>query len=206
LDEVSDPNTINGKASAPGTVALLVETEAGRFPSLQAAVNETRAAGVLTTLVARFVFVEPHIVARITAGLTGPGKDKIKADIIDALGAYIDGLDSGKPATGADLLKAIKVKDVLEAKIVEVVTWRADIGQPGTDPLVEALVAKVQTINAQDPDALRTAITEVISKDAPALLPSGRRIPDRSLVVGVDDNGQPTGQPATDGQIEAGKF
>lgn len=207
IDEVSDPNTINGKASAPGTVMLLVETEAGRFPSLQAQINETRAAGVQTTLVARFVFVEPHIVARITPGLTGPGKDKIKDDIVAALGSYIESLGSGQPALGSELLKAIKnVKDVADAKIVEVLTWRSDIGQPGTDPLVEALVVKLQTVNAQDPDALRTALHEVIDNEAPALLPSGRRIPDRSVVVGANDDGTPTGQPATDGQIEAGKF
>jgi hypothetical protein len=207
LDEVSDPNTVNGKASLPGTVTLLVQTEPGRFPSLQAAVNETRAAGVLTTLVARFVFFEPHITAKITPNLTGPGKDKIKSDIITALQSYVEALDPSAPAVGADMLKAIaQVKDVSSAKIVDVRAWRSDIGQPGTDPLVEALVASLQGVNAQDSDALRTAITGVIADDAPALLPSGRRIPDRTVIVGVGDDGKPTGQPATDGQIEAGKF
>jgi hypothetical protein len=207
LDEVSDPNTLNGKASVPGTVTLLVETEPGRFPSLQAAVDETRAAGVLTTLVARFVFFEPHITAKITPNLTGPGKDKIKNDIITALQSYVEGLGSGALAIGTDMLKAIaQVKDISSATIVDVRAWRADIGQPGTDPLVEALVAALQGINAQDADAVRTAISGVISAQAPALLPSGRRIPDRTVVVGVGDDGKPTGQTATDGQIEAGKF
>lgn len=207
LDEVSDPNTLNGKASSPGTVTLLVETETGRFPSLQAAVNETRAAGVLTTLVARFVFFEPHITVKGTPNLTGPGKDKIKNDIITALQSYVEGLAPAAPAVGADMLKAIsEVKDVSSAKIVDVRAWRADIGQPGSDPLVEALVATLQGVNAQDADALRTAISGVISAEAPALLPSGRRIPDRTVIVGVGDDGKPTGQPATDGQIESGKF
>jgi len=206
LEEVSDPNTVNGKASLPGTVTLLIETEPGRFPSLEAAVNRTRAAGVLTTLVARFVYIEPHIVARITPGLTGPGKDKIKNDVMAALGAYVEGLDSGSAATGVELLKAVKVKDIVDAKFVEVLAWRSDVGQPGTDPLVDALVIALQDVNAQDPDAVRNAIREVIDTKAPALLPSGRRIPDRSVVGGIGDDGKPTGQPATDGQIEAGKF
>ncbi len=207
LDEVSDPNTLNGKASSPGTVNLLVETEPGRFPSLQAAVNETRAAGVLTILVARFVFFEPHITAKITPNLTGPGKDKIKNDIITALQSYVEGLASGAPATGDEMLKAIEqIKDVSSTKIVDVRAWRADIGQPGSDPLVEALVASLQGVNAQDTDALRTAISGVISAEVPALLPSGRRIPDRTVIAGVGDGGKPTGQPATDGQIESGKF
>ena len=84
--------------------------------------------------------------------------------------------------------------------------WRSDIGQPGSDPLVEALVTSLQGVNAQDPDALRTAISGVISAEAPALLPSGRRIPDRTLIMGMTDDGKPAGQPATDGQIESGKF
>jgi hypothetical protein len=207
LDEVSDPNTLNGKASSPGTVNLLVNTEPGRFPSLQAAVNETRAAGVLTTLVARFVFFEPHITAKITPNLTGPGKDKIKNDIITALQSYVEGLKNEELPTGAGMLKAIaQVKDVSSSRIVDVRAWRSDIGQPGSDPLVEALVTSLQGVNAQDPDALRTAISGVISAEAPALLPSGRRIPDRTLIMGMTDDGKPAGQPATDGQIESGKF
>jgi hypothetical protein len=206
LDEISDPNTISGKASSPGTVLMLVETEPARFPSLQAAVDETRAAGVLTTLVARFVFVEPRLVAKITPGLTGAGKDKIKSDILDALGAYVDALASGAPATGAALLAAIrKVGDVLDARIVDVRVLKSDVGNENVDPLVEALVLAVQAVNAQDTEALRVAVKTVVAGEAPALLPSGRRISDRSLLVGLSDDGQPTG-PATDGQIEAGKF
>jgi hypothetical protein len=207
LDEVSDPNTLNGKASSPGTVTLLVKTETGRFPSLQAAVNETRAAGVLTTLVARFVFFEPHITAKITPNLTGPGKDKIKSDIITALQSYVEGLAPGAPAAGADMLKALsEVKDISSVKFVDIRAWRADIGQPGSDPLVEALVASLQGVNAQDADALRNAISGVISAEVPALLPSGHRIPDRTVIVGVGNDNKPTGRPATDGQIEAAKF
>ena len=208
LDEISDPNTANGKASAPGTVTLLVETEPGRFPSLQAAVDETRAAGVRTTLVAHFIFFKPRIAAKINPGITGPGKDKIKSDLIASIEGYIDGLASGAPAVGKDLLtfmKAPKVKDVQEAKIVDVLTWRSSVGQQSSDPLVEALITAVQGVNPPETDALRTAIQDVVSTVTPSLLPSGRRTPDRSVIQGADDSGKPTGQ-ATDGQIEAGKF
>lgn len=207
LDEVSDPNTLNGKASTPGTVTLLVQTETGRFPSLQAAVNETRAAGVLTTLVARFVFFTPHISAKITPNLTGAGKDKIKNDMIAALESYVEALQPSASVSGADMLKALsEVKDISSVKFIDVRAWRADIGQPGSDPLVEALVASLQGVNAQDTDALRAAISDVIAAEAPALLPSGRRIPDRTLIVGVGDDGKPTSEPVSDGQIESSKF
>src|SRR6266481_4176524 len=65
LEEITDPNSANGKVAAPGTVTLLVRTKTGRFPSLQAAVNETRAAGVQTNVVARFIYIKPKMTATI---------------------------------------------------------------------------------------------------------------------------------------------
>ncbi len=207
LDEIADPNTTNGRASAPGTVTMLVETEPARFPSLQGAVDETRAAGVLVTLVARFVFMKPRITAKITPGLTGAGKQKIQNDMIAALEAFVDALASGDPAKGQDMIDAIKkVKDVTGVVIVDVRTSRSVPGQEGSDPLVEALVPAIQSVNAQDANALRAAIKSVIDAETPALLPSGRRDPDRSVIQGLDAAGKPTGQQATDTQIETGKF
>jgi len=207
LDEIADPNTTNGRASAPGTVTMLVETEPARFPSLQGAVDETRAAGVLVTLVARFVFMKPRITAKITPGLTGAGKQKIQNDMIAALEAFVDALASGDPAKGQDMIDAIKkVKDVTGVVIVDVRTSRSVPGQEGSDPLVEALAPAIQAVNAQDANALRAAIKSVIDAETPALLPSGRRDPDRSVIQGLDAAGKPTGQQATDTQIETGKF
>jgi hypothetical protein len=179
----------------------LVETEPERFPSLRAAVEETRSAGVLTTLVARYIFFKPRLVITVSPGLTGVGKEKIIQQIIEALQAYVDGLSSGNPAEGQALLEAIKgVDDVQEAKIVDVIAWRSDIGQPGAETLVDAIVTAIKGTPPDDADALRTAISDVVSEEAPSLLPSSRRIPDRSLVQG------PSGERATDEELESGDF
>ncbi|NJD69542.1 MAG: hypothetical protein FIA90_13015 [candidate division NC10 bacterium] len=195
LAEVWDPNSPPAKQSKPGVVTLLVEAEPERFPSLTGAVHETRAAGVQATVVARYVFFKPRINVKIPPG---PGKEKIKPQIIDALQQYVDTLRAGAPAKSEDLLKAIKgVKDVSEVKIVDVMAWRSDIGQPGAETLIGALLDAVAV--AGDEAARREALTRVLTEAAPTTA-SARRIPDRSLVQGAG------GQRATDTEIEAGKF
>lgn len=215
LTEISDPNTPGGKRTSPGKVAMLVETEPARFPALVAAVNDTRAAGVQVTIAARFVFVKFRIIAKITPGLTADGKDKIKGEIIAALRQYLEGLGTGEQALGSAVLAAIahvkdvttKSKDVPDAAIMDVRTARADVGKPGTDPLVEALVDGLANVNPSDADALRAAIAGVISSESPGLVPSGRRDPDRSVVRGVDSTGKKaTDERAKDSEIETGKF
>jgi uncharacterized phage protein gp47/JayE len=208
LEELLDPNTADGKQTDPGTVKMLVEVEPAKFPSLQAAVHETRAAGVQVTITARFVFLKLKIVAQITRDITGVGKAKIANQIIAALQKYIDGLSAGAPAEGEELLKAIKsVKDVTDAKIVDVRTSKADVGKPGADPLVEALVAELANVNSTDTDALRSTIANVLKDEGPTLLPSGRREPDRDLIQGSDPSAlKAGGNRATDGEIETAKF
>lgn len=200
LVEVWDPNSPPAKRSELGAVTLLIESEPERFPSLRAAVEETRAAGVQATVVARYVFFKPRIVAQISSGLTGAGKNKITEEIIAALQEYVDGLGSGDPAEGAQLLAAIKgVDDVSDATIVDVMAWRTDVGQPGAETLVETILTAMQGVPADDPEALREAITGAVT-ELPPLVPTGRRIPDRGLVQ------RPDGQRATDAQIEAAEF
>lgn len=201
LAEVWDPNSPPAKRSTPGTVVLLVESEPERFPGLQAAVEETRAAGVQATLVARYVFFKPRLVAKIAPGLTAAGKVKLVGQIIEAMQQYVDGLSAGNSAQGQDLLQAITrgVKEVSQARIVDVMAWRADVGRPGAETLVEAILTAIQSVPAEDGEALRAAIAGAVS-EIPPLVPGGRRIPDRSLVQGSD------GQRATDAEIEAGNF
>jgi hypothetical protein len=203
LTEIWDPNGAVAKRSVPGAVTLLVQTQPPRFQSLQAAVNETRAAGVQTTLVAKYVFFKPRMVITIASGLTAAGKVKVIGQAIDAMQAYVDGLSAGQPASGQDLLKAIaKVKEIGDPKSIrtaDVLAWRADIGRPGAETLVDVLIDAVQSAPAGDVDALRAALTAVVTDDAPQP-PSDRRVPDRSLVQG------PGGQRATDQEIEAGTF
>jgi len=205
LTEVWDPNSPPSKQSDPGKVVLLIESEPERFPSLRAAVEETRAAGVQATLVARYVFVEVRVVVSSARPLTGDGKSKLVNQMIDAMQNYVDGLSSGDPATGEGFLKAIKeVKDVIpegpgKPKIVDVIARRSEIGQPSAETLVDALISEITTIPSGDEAALRAALTGVVTEAAPAA-PTGRRIPDRGLVQG------PGGQRATDTEIEAGQF
>jgi hypothetical protein len=205
LTEVWDPNSPPSKQSDPGKVVLLIESEPERFPSLRAAVEETRAAGVQVTLVARYVFVKLRIVASPARPLTGDGKLKLINEMIDAMQKYVDGLSGGDPATGEGFLKAIKeVKDVIQdgpnkPKFVDVIPQRSEIGQPGAETLVDALINTITTTPSGDEAALRAALTRVVTESAPAA-PTGRRKPDRSLLQG------PAGQRATDTEIEAGTF
>lgn len=204
LTEVWDPNGSPGKSSDPGTVVLLVQASPEQFQSLQSAVNETRAAGVLTTVAAKYVFFKPRMVVTVASGLTAAGKVKVVGEIIDAMQKYADGLSAGQPASAPDLIKAINnnVKEASDPKsirIVDAMAFRADIGNPGAQSFVDLLVQAVQSAPAGNNDALRAALTAVVSNAAPGP-PSERRIPDRSLVQG------PGGQQATDQEIEAGTF
>jgi hypothetical protein len=213
LAEVYDPNSPALKRSTPGTVILLVESEPERFPSLQMAVEQTRAAGVQATLIARYVFFKPRVRVRIAPGLTPDGKLKLTDEIIQAMQKYVDTLTAGEHATGEKLLEAItSIKEVSkkkgETKIVDVMAWRADVGQPGPEALVKALVDAADEIYSAPAtggaeqarkEALMLALTNVFTAVAPPA-PTGRRIPDRSLVQGA------TGARATDAEIEAGTF
>ena len=199
LLEIWDPNGAATKQSEPGKVILLVESEPERFPSLRAAVEQTRAAGVQTTLVARYIYFKPRIVVALKAGIAAAGKAKVVQQIIDSLQAYVDTLGSGESAQGKDLLKAVTaVSDAKTAKVADVMTWRSDIGQPAATMLVDAIVQAIA--GASDAAAQRAAITLALNDTQPTLLPSSQRIADRSLVKGA------TGDPVTDEELEKGTF
>ncbi len=201
--EFSDPNSPPARRSDPGTVAVLVEAEPERIPSLRAAVEETRAAGVLVTLVARFVFMRPRLAVQISpVPDTAAGKDKVKAQIIAALQTYVDGLGSGDPAEGKELEKAARtVAEVKKVAFKDVLTARSDLGKPAAEALADVLVAATAAV-PPGPDAaavLRQAILNVLSEAAPTA-PTGSRIADRSLLRGL------SGAPATDVEIEKAEF
>jgi hypothetical protein len=211
---VSDPNGPPGKRQPPGTVALLIETEPEHFPSVRGAVEETRAAGVLTMLVARYVFFKPRIRVGLKGPVAGPGEAKLKAEIIAAMQKHVDGLTAGEPATGEKLLKAIESVeevDIKKTKIVDVIAQKSDLGQAGPEPLLDILLNTIKEVLAPTPgatppgppvfpeQALRDALTDALFS-APSTVPAIPRKTDRSLVQG------PSGQPATDAEIEAGTF
>jgi uncharacterized phage protein gp47/JayE len=198
LEEIRDPNS-PASVAAPGTVTLLVDTEPQRFVSLQAQVNQVRAAGVLTTLVARYVFVKPRLIITV-GGLNPAGKAKLVEQIIAALQAYFDGLKAGEPAVGQQLIHAIvsqvpQVKGEKAIRFADVLVSRADVAKPGAETLVNALIKAVAATPAGDSAALRVAIEDVLSPNF-----SEQKIPDRALLLG------PTGKAATDLQIQSGQF
>lgn len=198
--EVWDANSPPDKRSQPGTVTILVEAEPERMPSLQSVVEETRAAGVLTTLIARYVFFKPRLQVVVSPGLTPAGKAKLITQVIQAIQAYVDGLTSGQDGEGAEILKAAKgVADVKDVHVADVLTWRSDLGDPSAAGLVEALMEALATAGDEEA-ARRTALQSVLASEAPALVPTGRRIPDRSLLQAPD------GSPASDEQVEKGEF
>jgi len=186
--EFWDPNGPPARRSDPGTVAVLVDAEPERLPSLQAAVQETRAAGVLATLVARYVFFRPRMVIEVTPMPdTAAGKDKVKDQVIAALQAYVDGLGSGDPAVGAELDKAAQtVAGVKTVQFKDVITWRSDVGRPAAQVLADTLFAAVAAVpaTAEGEAVLRQAITRVLDEAGPTA-PTGGRAPDRSLLQGA---------------------
>lgn len=208
LNEVFDPNGPPGKTAPPGVVTMLIEAKPERFNSLRAAVEQTRAAGVQATLVAKFVFFKPRLVVQPKRQITGPGKVKLIGEVIDTLQTYVNSLPAGTPAVGADLLSALKdVKDLTQEgaqkpRVVDITTWRSDIGQPGAESLIDALL-DVVNVTGSDEAALRVAFARTIN-EAPPLAPTSRRIPDRSLAQSSEPSR--AGQPASDAEIEAGTF
>jgi len=197
--EVWDANSQGVKRSQPGTVTILVEAEPERMPSLLGAVDETRAAGVLTTLIARYVFFKPRLLLTITPGLPPAGKQKVITQIIQAIQTYVDGLSSGVDALGEEILKAAKgVDDVSDVKVADVITWRSDLGNPGSQALVDAVLDAFKI--GTDDATRRAAVAAALDAEVPALVPTGNRIPDRSLLQALD------GSPAADTQIEKGEF
>jgi hypothetical protein len=198
--DVRDPNGVPGKTSSPGTVQLLVSTEPARFESVNASVQQTRAAGVLATVVARYVFITPRIALTLTTALTPAGKLKLVDQLIGALQAYVDTLQPGDSASGADILAAINtIPEVKAAKprILDILVARASIDDPGSRPLVDALVEVAQAA-AGDRTNLRTGIQNLLEKGVSPLF-SESRIADRALTVGKSG-------PATDEEVEAATF
>lgn len=133
--EFFDPNSPPEKRSDVGTVTVVVDAEPERIPSLLGAVHETRAAGVLVTLLARYVFITPRVVATVTPGISAAGQQQIREDVVAAVQTYVDSLTQGVAADGASLLVAVRaVEDVTDATIVDVVVARADLtAGVGTD-------------------------------------------------------------------------
>ena len=201
LLEIHDPNGAPLSRTEPGTAVLLVQCEPERLPGVQAMVEQTRAAGVRTLLVARYIYITPRLVVTLREGLSADGKSKVMKAVVTALQQYVNGLGAGQPARGADLLAAAgAVEDVTEVRAVDIQVWRADLGRPDEERLTQTLIDALQGVPADDREALEQVIDSVLDGRIPGWPAAPRRIPDRSLLVGED------GKPATDEEIEGGRF
>ncbi len=130
--EFRDPNGPSGQASAPGTFSVLIDAEPERFAGLFAGVSDVRAAGVLSTLVARYVYVKPRIVAKIAAGLSGAAKEKVRAQALAALEAYVARLEAGQNAKAGELLAALAaVSEISDPRFSDVLAWRSELSGAG---------------------------------------------------------------------------
>lgn len=197
--EVWDPNGVPGKRCGAGTVTMVVEAEPERFGQVRDAVHRTRAAGVLLTLEARYVYFRPRIAATLAGPLTPEGQLKAAMEVIAALGAYADALGRGQPATGEGMKKALeKVRDVREPRFIDVAAAVSDVERPGAQALAQAVVDSLASL-PPGREALVRALAAALDENAPPA-PAGGRTADRRQVVG------PGGGPATDAEIEAGTF
>jgi hypothetical protein len=202
--EFFDPNGPLLSRSAPGTISVVLEAEPERLESLRTAVHQTRAAGVVATLVARYVFATPRVVATITRGITPPGQEQIRGDLIAAMQATVDALGQGDTLDGTVLRDAIAaVDDVAEATIVDVVVRRADLSRPPDLDPVGVLVAALDGVDVDDPAAVRLALERAVTDGLPDA-PTDVRIPDRTLLRSTAE--ATDGAPATDADIEAATF
>jgi hypothetical protein len=138
LLDVFEPN-IPGKETDLGMVVLSVNIHPGRLPSLNAALHDTRAAGVGTFILARYVFVKPRIVIALTEGLTAAGKEKVLNQVASAIGTYLESLAPSQPAIGTAILDAIKlIAEVTAARIADVIVRRTDLANPSAAGLEAA--------------------------------------------------------------------
>jgi uncharacterized phage protein gp47/JayE len=189
LVDVRDPDGV------PGRLALLVDAEPARLPDVVNAVHDTRAAGVLTSILGRYVYVTPRIVGAVDPGLTAQGKERAAGEIVDAVQASVDTLKAGQPLDGAKLLAAVSsVRGVTQPRVVEVLAATANL--TGSSALLDDLMAAI-AMAGPDPAALRAALSLVL---AGAATPAAEQRPAPELVVG------PSGAQATDSEIEAGTF
>ena len=199
LLELWDPNAPLERRTEPGHVALLVEAEPERFPSLVPALHDVRAAGVELAVVARYVYLKLRVTAKMAPNLPAAGQDKLRREVIDALQGYVDGLASGAPAEGAAMLALLgKVDGLSEPKILDAIPSRSDVSRPALESLVDDLAGALTPPPADDA-ALRAALAGVL-QEAAVSAPTAARAFDRGLVLG------PSGQRAAPSDIEAGTF
>jgi len=183
----------------PGTLTLLVEAEPERFAQVADAVHRTRAAGVLATVTARYVYVTPRLRITVPPSTPPDGQAKIVAQVLAAMQAVVDGLSRGDALEGRPLLEAVKaVKGVDAPVFVDVMAWKSDTEVAGPAAVAARTVAALPT-TLPSRGELEAALAEALATSIPGA-PDGRRTPARYLVVNAQ------GGPATPEQVATGDF
>jgi len=180
LLEVHDLNGPPGQTSNAGEVTLLVSAPPARYAAINARVQETRAAGVLAKVFARYVFAKPRIALTLTASLTTPGKLKLVYQLIGALKAYFETLQAGEAAEASKMLDAMNaIPEVKAAKprFLDVLTTKSDFDSRASDPLIVALTAAAQASSSTDAAALTAALRNVLEGAATPATRSSRSPP-----------------------------
>lgn len=205
---IFDAQTSSGQP-APGKVSLQVECKPERFQGIRAAVEQTRAAGILATVAAKFVFFKPRLVVQAKRNLTPAGKIKLLGEIISNLSGFVNALGAGKPVIAAEMLKSLeKVKDLDQSegknpRFASVTVWVSDIGERNQDAEVESFFQIIKSASTGDDQALKEAIKRALT-EAPELAADDGRRADRGLIQSA--NPASSGQRATDAEIETAQF
>jgi uncharacterized phage protein gp47/JayE len=211
--EIWDPNSPAPNNAPPGQVILQVQAEPERFLSIQSAVQQTRAAGILATVVGKYVYVTPRVVVTVSSGLPPAGKVKLIGQVINTIQGHVDTLTAGASLLGKNIIDTVtgsssSIQELANMpqrfKILDVLVSRFDASPPPSDTyasqLAAAVLKTITTTPTSDPTTLTTLLTDTINQ-VQLLPPGGDRIPDRSLLL--DASGQ---NPATDAEIQAGQF
>jgi Baseplate J-like protein len=200
LGEMWDPHSQVARVP-PGAVTLLVEAEPERFAQVADAVHRTRAAGVLATVTARYVYLRPRLSITLLPASTPPeGQVKIIAQVLAAMQAYVDTLTRGQDVLGKELLAAVKtVKEAKDPVFADVVAWKSDVERAGPEAVAARTVAALST-DLPSREVLQAALAAALEDTLPGA-PTGARTPARSLVLNEAGT-----SPATPDEIAKGEF
>lgn len=199
LGELWDPESAAVRVE-PGTMTLLVEAEPERFAQVADAVHRTRAAGVLATVSARYVYFRPRLRIQVGAAEQSAGHARIIARVLEAMQGYVDMLTSGGDVVAKDLLdEVMKVDGVEEAAFADAVAWISDVERDPPAAIAERTVASLPT-DLPGRDGLRAALAAALETHLPGA-PSGARTPARGQVTNEAGTA-----PATPEEIAEGRF
>jgi hypothetical protein len=190
LGELWDPESAAVRVP-PGTVTLLLETEPERFAQAADAVQRTRAAGVLATVTARFVYVRPRLKVTIPASTTPDGQLAIIAEVIAAMQGYADTLTRGGDLEGKQLLDAVKgVREAKDPVFAGVVVSLSDTEVAGPEAVAARTVAALPT-SLPPRETLQSLLAAALKETLPAA-PTGTRRPAPGQLRNADGSAAPT--------------